>query len=558
MDFKANILAALKKEVKGDIPLEVPPNPELGDYAFPCFMLAKERKKNPVQIAQELAKELKIKGVSRIVATGPYLNFFVDKSSLASNVVAAILEDKNYGTNLSGKGKHALIEHTSINPNASPHVGRARNAILGDAITRLLRFEGYKTDVHYFVNDIGKQIAMLVLASKGRKPKFHELLDLYVSFNAKLEKNPDQEKDVFAVLKQLEDGDAKVRKQFRDIVDICVEGQQEILSEMGIVYDKFDYESDYLFNKKTDAALATLKKSGKLFTDEENRTVLDLKGVAEVEGGMKTPVLVLTRNDGTSLYPLRDLAYSKDKAELAKGRNILVLGEDQKLYFHQLAAALKMMKIEPPEAVHYAFVLLAEGKMSTRKGTVVLLEDFMREAVGKAKKEILAREPKLKGKALETLAKQIGYGAIKYTILKVSAEKNVTFDWEQALSFEGDSAPYVQYAHARINSILEKFAGKRSKPDLEILTHASEARLISQLGKFPEIVAHATRELAPHELVAYVKDLAHDFTSFYHDCPVIQAESPALVQARLALCEAAQRVLKNTLSLLGIDAPDSM
>ncbi|HSU73083.1 MAG TPA: arginine--tRNA ligase [Candidatus Binatia bacterium] len=557
MDFKANITAALQKEVSGEIVLEVPPNSELGDFAFPCFTLAKEKKKNPVQIAQELAKSLHIKGVSRIEAKGPYLNFFVEKGSLAEEVLHAIFKDKNYGSNQSGKGKHALIEHTSINPNASPHVGNARNAMLGDAITRLLRFEGTTVDVHYFVNDIGKQIAILVLASKGKKPSFSELLDLYVTFSKKVEEDKALEKDVFALLKKLEDGDEKVKKQFRDIVDVCVKGQKALLEAFGITFDSFDYESDYLFNKKMDKVLVDLKKTGKLFTDEESRQVLNLEGVAAVEQGMKNAVLVLTRGDGTSLYPLRDIAYAIDKAAWAKDRNMIVLGEDQKLYFQQIVAALNLLRIKAPEPVHYSFIIVADGKMSKRKGTVVLLEDFMREAMEKAEKEILARDKNIGAKELRALAKVIGYGAIKFTILKVSAEKNVTFDWSQALSFEGDSAPYVQYAHARINSILAK-AGKTGVPDFKLLTHASESRVITQLGRFPEIVAHAAKNLAPHVLVAYAKELAQEFTSFYHDCPVIQAESKELVASRIALCKATQQVLKTTLSLLGIDAPDAM
>jgi len=558
MDFKQNIIAALKKEAKDDVTLEMPPSPELGDYAFPCFVLARVKKKNPVQIAKELAKSLKIKGVSKIEAKGPYLNFFVEKGSRAEQVVAKILQEKDYGSTRAGKGKHALIEHTSINPNASPHVGRARNAIIGDSVARILRYEGYKTDVHYFVNDIGKQIAMLVLAAKGKKPAFNKLLDLYVKFNKQLENSKKLGQDVFAVLKKLEDGDKVTRKKFKDIVDVCVKGQQKIFSDFGIKYDKYDYESDYLFSKKTEDALAKLKDTGHLFTDENDRTVLGLKGVEEVEKGMENAVLVLTRGDGTSLYSLRDIAYTIDKAKWAKGRNIIVLGEDQKLYFHQITAAMELLKVTPPESLHYSFVLLSEGKMSTRKGTVVLLEDFMKEAVQKAKAKISKSEKPPKGKRLDELAKIIGYGAVKYSILKVSAEKNVTFDWEQALSFEGESGPYIQYAHARINSIIKKYKGKKSKPKLSLLSNESEQRLIGTLGRFPDVMASSARQLAPHTLVAYAKDVAQDFTSFYHSSPVLKADTPELVQARLALCEASKKVLKTVLNLLGIDAPDSM
>lgn len=554
MDFRKAVTDALRKETKSDIILEVPPSTDLGDFAFPCFLLAKEHKKNPVQIAQELAKKLKISGVARIEAKGPYLNFFVDKSLLASQVLDKILADKHFGSNQSGKGKHALIEHTSVNPNASPHLGRARNSMIGDAVVRLLKFEGYKTNVHYFVNDIGKQIAMLVLASKGKKPTFKDLLQLYVDFNKKLEEHKELEQDVLALLKQLEDGNDKVRTQFREIVETCITGQKAILEEFGITFDAFDYESDYLFNKKTEQALTDLKKSGKLFTDEQQRTVLNLKGFKEVEQGMESAVLVLTRNDGTSLYPLRDLAYSVDKAAWAKGRNIIILGEDQKLYFQQIAAALSLLKTEAPEPVHYSFVLIADGKMSTRKGTVVLLEDFMHEAVEKAKAEIAAREPGKKN--TDVLAKQIGYGAMKYGILKVSPDKNVTFDWNQALSFEGDSGPYVQYAHARICSLLDK-AGKTKKPEFGLLTHKAEANLITKLSFFPEVVANATKQLSPHSIANYAKELAQEFTAFYHECPVVTAEG-GLKDARVALCQATKQVLATALELLGIEAPEEM
>lgn len=558
MDFKQSIINAVKKEVGIDVALEVPPNPELGDFALPCFQLAKQLRKNPVQIASELAKTLSIKGVARIEAKGPYLNFFVDKGTNAERVLKSIFDNEQYGSSDEGKGKHALIEHTSNNPNADIHVGRARNSIIADSVVRLLKFQGYTTDVHYFVNDIGKQIAMLVLAAKGKKPAYEQLLKLYVDFNARLKENKELEQDVFALLKKLEDGDAKVRKQFRGIVDSCIKGQRAILQDVGIEFDSFDYESDYLFNKRTEEVLAALKKTGKLFTDEQQRQVLDLKGFPEVEKGMKSPVLVLTRNDGTSLYPLRDIAYTIDKASWAKGRNILLLGEDQKLYFQQVSAALSLLKVAQPEIVHYAFIVLAEGKMSTRSGNVVLFSEFAKEAVDRARKEILARTPDMKGKKLDELARMIGHGAIKFSIVKVSSDKMITFDWNQALSFEGDSGPYAQYAHARINSILEKHKRKRPKPDYSVLTHEAERNLVNHLGRFPESVSQASRNLEPHIIANYARELAQLFTSFYHSCPVLQAGTDTLVDARIALCLATQRVLKTALGLLGIEAPEVM
>ena len=551
MDFKQEIIKVLKKETKQkEINLEIPPKPEMGDYAFPCFPLAKVYNKNPVEIAEELAKKIPLSGVvNKIEIKGPYLNFFVNKEGLSSSILKEIVKDKDYGSLGLGKGKKILVEHTSINPNASPHVGRARNALIGDSVVRVLKFEDYNVETHYFVNDIGKQIAMLVLGAEGKKNiTFDDLLKIYVKINKKVEEKPELEKKVFELLSKLEKGDKIVKNRFKKIVEICVKGQTKIFSELNIKYDRFDYESDYLWSKKTDDILKKLEKTGKLFTDEEGRKVLNQEGY---NLAMKNAVLVLTRADGTSLYPLRDLAYHIDKK---KGDNILILGEDQKLYHQQITAALDLLKFKAPRAVHYSFVLLQEGKMSTRKGTLVLLEDFMKEALDKAKKEIKERH----GDVKEENAKKIAYGAIKYAILKVSAEKNVTFNWEQALNFEGDSGPYLQYAYARICSIFKKH-GKKVDTDVDysLLTSESEVELIKLLGKFPETVKNATEQLKPHLISNYIYTLSSSFSLFYSACPVLKAEDN-VKKARLVLIDCVRKVLGSGLELLGIDVLEKM
>ncbi|MBI2047061.1 arginine--tRNA ligase, partial [Candidatus Pacearchaeota archaeon] len=384
--------------------IEIPHSSELGDYAFPCFVLAREMKKNPAEIAKELAvkigKKLS-KGIEKTEAAGPYLNFFIDKKSMAEEVVNQILKEKKEFGREKRKEK-ALIEHTSINPNASPHVGRTRNSIIGDSIKRILEFLGYKVEAHYYVNDVSKQIAMMTLNCTG-KEKFSELLKKYQEITKKVEENPEMEKKVFEILNRFEKGDKEAKSKFKAIVSTAIEGQKKILEEFGIKFDFFDYESMYI--EKSKEILKELEKTGKLFIDSEGRKVLDQSG-SEFEASMKSPVLVLTRNDGTGLYPSRDIAYTIDKLKRAK-INIIVLGEDHKLYFQQVSEALKLLKQEPPRAVHYSFVLIqkAEGraKMSTRKGDVVLLEDFMKEAREKAEDEIKKR--KTKGDA-----KKIGYG----------------------------------------------------------------------------------------------------------------------------------------------------
>ncbi|MBI2558262.1 arginine--tRNA ligase [Candidatus Woesearchaeota archaeon] len=551
-EFKSAITDFLKKETKLEsIELEVPPNPEMGDYAFPCFMLAKGWKKSPNDIAQELSGKFKSNDlVSSVKVIGPYLNFFINKLRITESAITQVLKQKNkYGSSGIGKGKKILVEHTSINPNASPHVGRARNAIIGDSIVRILKFQGYKVDTHYFVNDVGKQIAMLVLGAEGKKNvSFGDLLKIYIDINKKIEENPELEKRVLELLNELEKNDKDVKKKFEKIVRTCVEGQVKILSELGIKYDSFDYESKYLWSRKTDEALKRLEKTGKLFIDGFNRWVLDQKGYGL---GMKIPILVLTRADGTSLYPLRDIAYNFDKLE--KGDSIVVLGEDQKLYQDQIAAVLKELELKPPGVVHYSFILLQEGKMSTRKGNVVLLEDFMKEAVNKATDELRKRYDKLDEKA----AKAIAYGAIKYGILKVSPEKNVIFDWKQALSFEGETAPYIQYAYARISSILKKAKKISPKADLSMLKEKEEAELVKLVSSFPEIVGKATTDLRPHLVASYLYTIAQKFNEYYHIHQILKSDEKTK-NARLSLITSVRQVIKNGLGLLGIDVLERM
>ena len=475
MDFKEELISSIKKQLNEPFTLEIPPSLEMGNFSLPCFKLSKK--------APELQKLLKLPSfIEKTEIKGQYLNFFINKDIFTTQTINHILKEKDkFGSNQSGKNKKALVEHTSINPNASPHLGRARNAIIGDSIVRLLRFEGYKVETHYYVNDIGKQIAMLVLAAGNKKPSFHDLLHLYIQFNEKLEKDPSLEKEVFTLLNKLESGDKKIVSSFRNIVSTCIKGQSKILNELDIKFDHFDFESDFLFNKSTDKILAELKKKGKLFTDEEKRECINLEGF---NLAMENPYLPLTRNDNTSLYILRDIAYNIHKISRVKDRNIIILGEDQKLYFQQLKTILSILGYEAPEVIHYSFVLLPSGKMSTRKGEVVLLEDFMNELKEKSKEEILKRD---KSSNPEKVAKIIGYGALKFTFLKVSSDKNITFDIEKSLTFEGDTGPYVQYSYARASSILNKSDIKFAKIK-PFLSSNIEYQLVNKLSIFNYII----------------------------------------------------------------------
>jgi len=550
--FEEPINTALQKHIP-DAKVASTPDPKMGDYCYPCFDIAKKNKKNPARVAKDLAAKLaKPDIVARIETQGPYINFYLDTNGLARTVIERIqTEQEHYGSNHTGKGQHALIEHTSINPNASPHVGRARNALIGDSIARLLRFEGYTTQTHYFVNDVGKQIAMLVYACADKETVgFDELLNIYIDINERAKTDENIEKNVFALLHKFEQGDATIRKRFRDIVDICVIGQTRILGELGIHYDQFDYESDYIISNRVDAVLKELEKTGNVFIDENNRKVLNQERHSIP---VENPVFVLTRADGTSLYGLRDIAYNLDKNQWAQGKNIVVLGEDQKTYMRQIKAALQDLHQPAPEAIHYSFITLKEGKMSTRKGNVVLLEEFMNTAITKAK-ESMQRE--FCEKRTDELAKTIAYGAVKFAILKVSNERQVTFDWQNALSFEGDTAAYCQYAHARIHSIFRK-AGVHAPAlaQTDTFAHETEHRLTRQLGEFPRTVARALETKNPSLLAHYSLHVSKCFSEFYHHCPVLGNPQQ---NARLSLLHATSIVLKNSLFLLGINAPTEM
>ena len=546
MNFKQDLIDLISKQLNQSITLEIPPSIDLGNYALHCYKL----KIPPDQMQKQLRLPSYIK---KTEIKGSYLNFFINTSILTKSTIESILKLKEkYGSNNSGKNKKALVEHTSINPNASPHVGRARNAIIGDFIVRLLKFESYKVETHYYVNDIGKQIAMLVLACKNKTPSFESLLNLYIDFNKKLELTPSLEKEVFNLLNKLESGDKKIIKKFNKVVNICIKGQSKIFKKLDIIYDSFDFESKFLFDGSTDKILKDLAKTGKLFKDEEKRIAINLK---EFSLPMENPYLPLTRADGTSLYMLRDIVYTIWKDKKAKDKNILVLGEDQKLYYLQLKSILSLLNYKAPEAVHYSFILLSSGKMSTRKGEVVLLEDFMKEAVLKAGEEIIKRHGKIKN--INGLSKQIAYGAVKFAILKVSSDRNIIFDLDKALSFEGDSAPYIQYACARANSIIKKIKYKKSKIDFSLLNTKEEISLTSKLAEFQGIINSSIENLQPHLLASYSLDVAKLFNEFYHSCPVLSSQEE-LKEVRLIIVRSTLIVLKNSLNLLGISIPDSM
>ena len=541
--------------------LEQPPSAEMGDVSFPCFTLSRVMKKAPHIIAEELRSKLLTETSSTLFkelkVVGGYLNFYLNTPELLMEFYDLV--SQGFLVHFPEvEGKKILIEHTSVNPNASPHIGRARNALIGDASVRLFRFLGCDVDVHYFVNDIGKQIALLVYCTKEQSDiEFSELLSLYVAANEELKNNPDVEDKVFDLLHRMENGDEDVFSHFTKIVNICVMGQMKIFNEFGIYYDQYDYESQYVQSGKIDEVLGSLHATNRLFKDEEGRLVLNLE---EFNINPENPYLPLTRQNRTSLYPLRDICYNIEKVKENAYRNIVVLGEDQRLYGRQINAALNLLDMEGPEIINYSFVLLPDGKMSTRAGQVVLLEDLMSDTVAFAKSTLSKHRHsnhRSEESPDELLPKQLAYGAIKYSILKCSNEKNVIFDRESAFNFQGNTSVYIQYSYARIQSLLKDECLNIYREDMIALTHPLEWEIVKKILLFNPTLEVITYDFNFSSLCSYLFELCQLFSRWYKECPIKNADD-RIRGPRLFLSSVIAEIIRNGLHILGIDAPEKI
>ena len=546
---------------ESDIVVGAPPSLELGDIAVPMFTLAKKRRAAPHALARELAETIVGNDyITSAAAAGPYINFKLNRNRVGAEAITAVLSaGARWGSNGVGTGKKVLIEHTSINPNASPHVGRGRCAMIGDSLTRLLRFEGYDVEVHYYVNDMGRQIGLLVLiADEIENLSFSQILDAYVSANQRAEDDPQFAARGYELLAKIEDGDPETLKKFHAVTDLCLKGQLAVLERLGVSYDVFDRESLYVNDPRLERVETALVEKGALFTDEEGRRVVDLSklGYPAEEGRY----FVLRRANGSSMYGCRDLVYSIDKCGHSADLNLMVLGEDHKLYAQQLALMLDAAGVPAPEVVYYAYILLKDGKMSTRQGKVVLLADFLDQAAALARERVAEQFPEMTDEEHDAIAAQVAVSAIRFAVLRVKPTKNVTFDMEAALSFQGDTGPYIQYSCARIRSILRKSdAPVPDAPDNTFCVNTDvEWALLLKLLAFPSVVSDASEQRVCAPVANFALDVARAFTTFYHECPVLTADDAATTQTRLLLCRATLQTLSNALHILGIETPERM
>jgi len=535
-----------------DIKFEEPPTRELGDLATTIsFELASKLKKNPVEISAKIIETIKLPSLFEKVETkGPYINFFIDYESFSRELLNSI--DDDYGRSPL-KDESIILEHTSANPNGPLHIGHVRNAIIGDSLVRILKFAGYNVETHYYVNDMGRQIAMVVwgllnlqknLEDYPGDKKDHKIGRLYFEVNQYLEKNPKLKDEIDELIRSYENG--KLEGLFQDVVEKCLDGIKETLKNLHIKHDKFIWESQFIKDGSVNHVIEKLKKTN--YIQENDVLYLDLE-----DFGIDKE-LILTRSDGTSLYSTRDLAY-----HLHKSNNcdmiIDVLGSDHKLAVKQMEVALRLLGGKKPEVIFYEFITLPEGSMSTRKGVFVSVDDLLDEAKTRATKEIKKRRKDLKKVEIEDIADKIGVGAIRYYIARLSPEKHLVFKWDEALNFEMGCAS-IQYAHARASKLLKKAL---FDDDVEIeggwSPNEAERDVIRLLAKFPKIVEESAETRRVHLTAQYLQELANAFNKFYKFTPVIGSEFEG---ARLLIVDRTKKIIKKGLKLLGIEAPTMM
>jgi len=567
LELKAQAISILKDAIRkvgfeiedSELYFETSSHADLTSRA--AFRLASLYKKNPKEIASRIVSAIEIPDgsyVGEVNASGPYINFRAGRHYL-NRIVAAVLEEKEkFGC---GAPKdRILLEHTSANPNGPLHVGHIRNSILGDTLARILKRAGHDVEVQYYVNDMGRQIAVVSWACErfeldlSRKSDA-AIADVYIKANSELDKNPEYLKEIDALMENVEVGDIRTIERFDKAVSMAIAGIKETLLRLNVVHDKFVNESRFLKSGAVHDIVERIKATGRTKTDK-GAIVVDLSDY----GFEKT--LVIQRSNGTSLYTTRDLAYHEWKAGQAD-RIIDVFGADHKLISGQLRATLNAIGIKEPEVVIFEFVSLPEGSMSTRRGQFISADDLFDRVTEAALKQVETRRPETAYEFKKQVAEMVGMGAVRYDIVRVSPEKSTVFNWKEALDFEKQGAPYIQYSHARACSILEKAKeevawNSSGKIDSSLLIEDSEIDLVKKMAMFDSIIDLAARELKPHMLAIYARELADAFNQFYRFVPVIASEDEEVRGARLALVECARIVLANSLDTLGIAAPESM
>ncbi len=566
MDLRQSIAQVLHGELSNfsveeiKTMIEIPPNTEMGDYAFPCFRLAKEFRKSPNDIAKDLASKLQPSDwVASIDSMGGYVNFFVNKKRWAESMIERVMSEKeNFGRSDFGQKKNTIIEFSSPNIAKPFHIGHIRTTVIGHSLFKIYDFLGFNALAFNHLGDYGTQFGKLIVAYKKwgnreviEQDPINELLKIYVQFHQEAENDPTMEDEARAWFKKLEDGDAEAYALWEWIREVSLSEFNRVYDLLGIKFDSLDGESFY--SDKMPAVIEEMEAKGVL-QDSQGAKIVDLEPY-----GM--PPAIIMKKDGSTLYITRDIAaaiYRKNTYDFYK--NVYIVGTPQELHFRQWKKVLALMGHEwEKDCIHVQFgtVSLEDGTLSTRHGRVVFLEDVLNKAIEKTKEIIQEKNPNLEN--IDEVAKQVGVGAIIFQELSNSRIKDYQFSWERTLSFEGETGPYVQYSHARCCSLIEK-SGITPTADVnfEILANNSDAmEVVRVLTSFDEVLLRAYHKNEPHHIARFALDLAQAFNKFYHDNHILSADEDTK-KAFIALVEGVRIGLLNSLYLLGMEAPRKM
>ena len=536
--------------------LEQPKSSDLGDIAFPAFSLAKVERKAPQAIAADIAEKIDQSAFEKVVATGPYVNFFLDKSKISDQVIKSVIEaGADYGQQDEGHGQNITIDLSSPNIAKPFSVGHLRSTVIGDALSNIFRKIGYNTIKINHLGDWGKQFGLLMVAYKkwGSKEAVEanpidELLKLYVRINAEIENDPELDDEGRLWFKKLEDGDPEATELWQWFRDESLVEFNRIYKLLGVEFDSLNGEAFY--NDKMDEAVQILEEKG-LLKESKGASIVELDDV-------NLPPAMIKKSDGATLYITRDIATAIYRARTYNFvKNIYAVGQEQSNHFRQLKAVLKKMGFDwSDDMVHVDFGLVTKNrqKLSTRKGNIILLEPTLQEAISRAKAQIEEKNPELENK--EEVAHAVGVGAVKFYDLKTDRRNGYDFDLEAMVSFEGETGPYVQYAYARIQSILRKANFTPSTDATYSSSDPESWEIIKLLQDFSRVVKRAAENYDPSLIAKYAINLAQAFNKYYAHTRILD-ESPER-ESRLALSYSTAVVLKEALRLLGVDAPEKM
>lgn len=563
--MKDKIVDLIEKNVEGlsteDISslIEIPPKPEMGDFAFPCFRLAKTMRKAPQMIADDIRNAIgEVDFLDDIKVQGAYLNFYVKKELFVKSMISSAIEE-NFGASEMGKGETICIDYSSPNVAKNFHVGHLRTTIIGNSLYKIYSKLGYQVVRINHLGDWGTQFGKLIVAYKSwgnedavKKEGVAELMRLYVKFHDEAEKNPELNDEARAWFRKMEDGDEEALSIWQWFKDISLEEYKRTYDLLGMDFDYYLGESFY--RDKTSDVVKRLTDAN-LLTESEGAKIVDL------EDYDMAPCLIL-KNDGSSIYATRDLAaifYRKETYKFSKC--LYVTGQEQKLHFAQVFKVVELLGNEwaKNQLVHipYGLVSLEGAKLSTRSGNVIYAEDILLEAVSKIREIIEEKNPNIPDK--EETAKKIGVGAVLFNDLYNQRIKDVSFKWEKLLNFDGETGPYVQYTYARCASILRKVEGftPGTEIDYSVLTDAESMDLLKEISKFPKVIMDAAEKYEPSVVARFAVDVAQAFNKYYN-ASRINVEEENIRNARVTLVYLTKKTIKDALELLGIQCAEQM